>query len=93
VGLHAWSHDGLNWTLAKPDAAYGYTVQWDDGTNTTFAERERPVLLFDDNGKPTHLINGVRAPNPPNATHSSTYTLRSFPNSPTHTIAIPLVAE
>ena len=93
VGLHAWSHDGHNWTMATPKTAYTKTVLWSDGSNTTFAERERPVLVFDQNGHPTHLINGVRLRQPPSPLHSSRIGVRSFPNAPTYTIVVPLATS
>ena len=92
VGMHAWSHDGLNWTLGTPKAAYNKTVLWADGSNTTFAERERPVLLFmgaGAKGVPTHLLNGVR----PSSDGGGGGGVGSFPNAPTHTIIIPLIVE
>jgi len=62
VGCHAFSVDGLNWTLS-PTPAYGFTVAFSDGTNTTFARRERPQLVLDPvTNAPTHLINGVQPP-------------------------------
>jgi hypothetical protein len=91
VGMHAWSHDGLNWTLGTPKAAYNKTVLWADGSNTTFAERERPVLLFmgaGAKGVPTHLLNGVRP-----SSDGGGGGVGSFPNAPTHTIIIPLIVE
>lgn len=62
VGCHAFSADGFTWTLSAA-SAYNYTVYFVDGTNTTFARRERPHLVLDpDTGAPTHLINGVKLP-------------------------------
>ena len=95
VGLHSYSMDGASWTLGTPSAAYSKSVQWADGTNTTFAERERPVLLFDASGHPTHLINGVREapaesqPEPKQRAHVRARS-GSFPNQPTYTIVIPI---
>ena len=62
VGCHAYSRDGVSWTLS-PTPAYGFAVAFDDGTNTTFTRRERPHLLLDPTtGAATHLINGVQPP-------------------------------
>ena len=62
VGCHAWSRDGLRWTLSATPA-YNYTVAFAGGGATTFSRRERPQLVFDpDSGAPTHLINGVQLP-------------------------------
>ena len=43
-------------------AALGWRRE--DGTVTTFRARERPHLIFDGNGDPTHFINGVGDPCP-----------------------------
>jgi hypothetical protein len=62
VGCHAYSRDGLAWTLSSTPA-YNYTVSFTDGSSTTFSRRERPQLVFDPaTGAPTHLINGVQLP-------------------------------
>ena len=40
-------------------------MAWAYGTATTFEQRERPHLIFDDDtGVPTHLCNGVGNPGP-----------------------------
>ena len=62
VGCHAFSKDGLSWTLSST-SAYSFNVIFDNGKNTTFSRRERPQLVFDPkSGVPTHLINGVQLP-------------------------------
>lgn len=60
VGGHAASADGgLTWRYSGP-AAYTTTVAFEDGSEVTFARRERPEMLVDDRtGEPTHLITGV----------------------------------
>lgn len=64
VGCHAFSRDGVAWTLS-PTPAYSLDVKFDDGSHITFARRERPQLLFDPvTGEPTHLVNGVQPPGP-----------------------------
>ena len=39
--------------------AYHVNVTWTDGTRTTFFRRERPELVFNAQGEPTHFISGV----------------------------------
>lgn len=61
IGCHAYSADGSSWTLS-PTPAYSLNVVFDDGTNTTFSRRERPQILIDAAGMPTHLVTGVQLP-------------------------------
>jgi len=58
-GSHATSDDGIAWTFTG--TAYGNKVQYTDGTSTTFSRRERPHLIINDQGQPTHLTTGVVA--------------------------------
>ena len=71
VGRHAWSADGVTWAYS-PYAAFGSEVQFTDGTTGSFARRERPHLIVDDEGNPTHLINGIQ---PGGFTGDYSYTL------------------
>ncbi|TXK79146.1 glycosyl hydrolase family 43 [Paenibacillus sp. N3.4] len=57
-GIHAYSPDGRNWRLSDTPKAYSRTVLWDDGTEQTMGNLERPFLLFQD-GEPTHLFAAV----------------------------------
>lgn len=60
AGRHAYSADGINWTLSETPA-YNTTIQFDDGTSWTFQRRERPQLHFDPvSGLPTVLYNAVQ---------------------------------
>ena len=61
VGCHAFSADGVSWTLSSTPA-YSLNVAFDDGTNTTFSRRERPQVLLDARGAPTHLVTAVQLP-------------------------------
>ena len=78
VGRHAFSTDGINWTYAAENA-YNSTVKFDHGNGTesvvSFYRRERPHMIIDENGRPTHLSNGAQ---------ESTETDRSF------TLIVPL---
>ena len=59
VGGHACSKDGHHWRYTSA-AVYNTTVKYEDGSQVTFARRERPELLFDEKtGRPTHLVTGV----------------------------------
>ncbi|MCP1312178.1 glycoside hydrolase family protein [Paenibacillus tyrfis] len=58
-GIRAYSRDGLNWEVSEEPQAYSRTVVWDDWTVTTLGNLERPFLLFDANGRPTHLFAAV----------------------------------
>lgn len=57
-GVHAFSIDGVNWELAAEPQAYSRTVLWDNGSEQTMGNLERPFLLFQD-GEPTHLFAAV----------------------------------
>jgi len=66
-GAHLVSNDGLAWRPADPVKVYTHTIEWTDGSRTTFDRRERPELLNLDNpperkfdGEPTHLVTGVQ---------------------------------
>jgi hypothetical protein len=56
-GGHLFSEDGTQWSpMAR---AYNTTVFTTDGAATTFGRRERPKLIFNALGQPTHLYNGA----------------------------------
>ena len=60
-GGHAFSRDGLVWSSIT--RAYNTTVHFADGTPPiSFVSRERPKLLLDQQGRPTHLSNAVQPP-------------------------------
>ena len=58
IGGHAYSKDGLRWEYANV-RAYSTEAELEDGGSVTYWRRERPRLIFDDSGEPTHLINGA----------------------------------
>lgn len=59
VGGHAASADGgLTWHYSG-GAAYSTTVQYEDGSAVTYARRERPEMILNEHGDPTHLVTGV----------------------------------
>ena len=55
---HTFSKDGLVWNVSSV-SPYGNTVAVDGGAVLTLSTRERPKLVFNDKGQPTHLMNGV----------------------------------
>ena len=57
AGGHAFSRDGLSWSAWS--RCYNTTVSLNNGSSVNFSRRERPKLLFDADGQPTHLYNGV----------------------------------
>lgn len=73
VGRHAYARrlDG-HWTFGNRTLAFNTTVQWTDGTRTEYNRRERPQLVFSDDGlmTPLYLTNGVQEVN-----QSSSYTV------------------
>lgn len=56
AGVHFYSADGINWNICKKAKAYSRNVIWDNGTQTVQGCIERPQLLFNEKGKPTHLF-------------------------------------
>eukprot|EP01062_Namystynia_karyoxenos_P040429 TRINITY_DN29489_c4_g1_i1.p1 TRINITY_DN29489_c4_g1~~TRINITY_DN29489_c4_g1_i1.p1 ORF type:complete len:443 (+),score=86.05 TRINITY_DN29489_c4_g1_i1:89-1330(+) len=64
-GRHAASTDGVNWRYADVNAYNGSTWVTAPGGGSAvrevlFGRRERPHLIIDHTGRPTHLINGVQ---------------------------------
>ena len=55
-GLFASSSDAIHWEFRRHEIAYSRTVQWDDNTLTKQGNLERPSLLFDRTGVPTHFF-------------------------------------
>lgn len=46
-GVRFTSPDGIHWDEKTAEAAYDFTVQYDDGTVLELQRRERPILLWD----------------------------------------------
>lgn len=57
-GMHAFSRDGVRW-MWSPEPAYNTTLRLVNGSVHKLGRRERPHLLFDGSGVPTHLYNAV----------------------------------
>ena len=82
AGAHYFSADeGLTWASSPyyphttsncsrgfGPGAYHVNVTWTDGSVTQYYRRERPELVFDREGRPTHFISGVELL-PQNASH------------------------
>jgi len=58
IGGHAFSKDGLRWHYAD-GRAYSTDAEVEGGETVTYWRRERPRLIFDSEGNPTHLVNGA----------------------------------
>ncbi len=55
-GFYAESDDCIHFEPAGAPCVYTRTVEWEDGRRTKQGNLERPALLFDAAGKPTHLF-------------------------------------
>lgn len=55
-GFYAESDDCIHFEIAKEPKVYSRKVTWEDGSSTWQGNLERPSLLFDEMGKPTHLF-------------------------------------
>lgn len=58
AGAHAFSTDGGHWTFSA-SPAYSTAVNTSDGRQHAHSRRERPHLLFDGEGWPTHLSTSL----------------------------------
>ena len=75
-GRHAYSHTGAagSWTFS-PTMAYDNHIQYVDGSVKTPARRERPHVLFNEAGEPTHLYTSIQDQwGGKQALHDHTYT-------------------
>ena len=61
LGGHAFSLDGRVWYVS-PIAPYNNTVRYASGQTLVVRARERPHLVFDDEGQPSFLANALGAP-------------------------------
>lgn len=55
-GFYAESDDCLEFQIAPNPKVYSREVTWADGSVTVQGNLERPSILFDENGTPTHLF-------------------------------------
>ena len=54
--LYAESHDCIHWEFADDPAVYTRRIVWSNGAVTNQANCERPCLLPDGKGPPSHLF-------------------------------------
>lgn len=55
-GFYAESKDCIRFEIPSRTAVYSRDVSWKDGKKTRQGNMERPWVLFDENGIPTHLF-------------------------------------
>lgn len=55
-GFYAESDDCIHFTIAPDPLVYSRHVRWKDGKETVQGNLERPFVLFDEDGNPTHLF-------------------------------------
>jgi hypothetical protein len=63
VGAHAFARDFRGpWRYNNVTLAYNTTVEFTDGSATTYYRRERPKLYFSEDGEmtPLYLVNGMQ---------------------------------
>ena len=56
AGFYAESDDCMDFEIAPQPKIYSRSVKWADGRETVQGNLERPSLLFDEVGRPTHLF-------------------------------------
>lgn len=55
-GFYAESKDCIHFEILSSEKVYSRSVAWKDGSKSLQGNMERPWVLFDENGKPTHLF-------------------------------------
>lgn len=55
-GFYAESDDCMDFEIGDDPKVYSRTIEWTDGKTTTQGNLERPSVLFDENGVPTHIF-------------------------------------
>ncbi len=56
AGFYAESDDCINFTIGEHPKVYSRTVTWENGITETLGNLERPSLLFNEKGEPTHIF-------------------------------------
>ncbi len=77
-GFYAESDDCIHFALAPSPKVYSRKIRWTDGHTGVQCNLERPSLLFDEQGNPTHLFCASGSGNSPYAFEDGTCIL-SFP--------------
>lgn len=55
----SYSSDGIVWQTVLAENAFNATVSWTNGSRTEFCRRQRPQIVFADDGMPGWLWSGV----------------------------------
>jgi hypothetical protein len=55
-GFYAESDDCMDFVIGENPKVYSRKVEWADGRVSTQGNLERPCVLFDENGEPTHIF-------------------------------------
>ncbi|MBQ4622942.1 MAG: glycoside hydrolase family protein [Clostridia bacterium] len=72
-GFYAESQDGISFTIAPDPTVYTRHVTWDNGRKTLQGNLERPSVLFDESGCPTHLFCATGSAKTPYAFTGNTF--------------------
>ena len=72
-GFYSESENCKDFTVGDNPKVYSRTVEWADGKITTQGNLERPGLLFDENGEPTHIFCASGTAENPYAFEGRTY--------------------
>lgn len=72
-GFYAESDDCIHFEIAENPLVYTRNLYWQDGSKTKQGNLERPSLLFDENGVPTHIFCASGAGEQPYAFKGTTY--------------------
>ena len=56
AGFYAESDDCIHFEVAPQPKVYSRQLEWQDGHTSVQGNLERPSLLFDESGRPTHLF-------------------------------------
>jgi hypothetical protein len=76
VARHAFSRSFLGpWALHEKSIPYNSTVQFTDGTVTTYEKRERPHIVWDAQMNPAWLVTGVVTPSGQHGYAGKSFTL------------------
>ena len=59
VSIHGFSRPPFLTWFWSANQPYGSTIHFADGSSTHHATAERPKLVLDGSGNPTHLVNGL----------------------------------
>lgn len=72
-GFYAESDDCMNFEIEKDPKVYSRRLKWSDGKEKVQCNLERPCVLFDENGEPTHIFCATGDGDAPYFFKSTTY--------------------